>query len=118
MTTLTAFGAGLLRLLTDPRSLALNRAAMTNPVLADELLTSGRHRVGPIVEQYLAAVSASGTLAVVDPSAAFETFYGLIIRDTQIRVLLGERGPSAAAIEDRAASGTDQFVALCEMGLA
>lgn len=115
--TLAAFGAGLLRLLTDPRSLALNRAAMMNPVLASELLASGRHRVGPIVETYLAATSASGSLVVLDPSRAFETFYGLVIRDTQIRVLLGERGPSAAAIRRRSAAGTEQFLALCEKGL-
>ncbi len=116
--TLAAFGAGLLRLLTDQRSLALNRAAMTNPVLASELLASGRHRVGPIVEAYLAAVSASGALSVLDPPTAFETFYGLVVRDTQIRVLLGEPGPSAAAIHRRAAAGTDQFIALCAIGLA
>ncbi len=116
--TLVAFGAGLLTLLTDPRSLALNRAAMTNPVLAAELLASGRHRVGPIVESYLAAASASGALAVSDPTTAFETFYGLVIRDTQIRVLLGEPAPSTAAIRQRAVAGTDQFVALCNEGLA
>lgn len=116
--TLEAFGAGLLRLLTDQRSLALNRAAMTNPVLASELLASGRHRVGPIVEAYLAAVSASGALEIVDPQSAFETFYGLVIRDTQIRVLLGEPRPSAVAIGRRAAEGTDQFLALCAAGLA
>ena len=116
--TLASFGAGLLRLLTDPRSLSLNRAAMTNPVLASELLASGRHRVGPIVEAYLAKTSASGALAVADPSSAFEAFYGLVIRDTQIRVLLGEPAPSAAAIRRRAAIGTDQFIALCERGLA
>ena len=116
--TLAAFGAGLLRLLTDPRSLALNRAAMTNPVLASELLASGRHRVGPIVEKYLATVSASGALAILDPPSAFETYYGLVIRDTQIRVLLGEPEPSAAAIGRRAAAGTDQFIALCAQGLS
>ena len=116
--TLGSFGVGLLRVLTDPRSLALNRAAMTNPVLASELLASGRHRVGPVVEAYLAKVSSSGALPVADPSSAFETYYGLVIRDTQIRVLLGEPAPSAAAIRRRAAAGTDQFIALCERGLA
>lgn len=115
--TLASFGAGLLRLLTDPRSLALNRAAMTNPVLASELLASGRHRVGPIVEAYLADASSSGAMSVRDPVAAFETFYGLVIRDTQIRVLLGESAPNAATIRRRAESGTEQFMALCARGL-
>ncbi len=116
--TLSTFATGLLRLLTDQRSLALNRAAMTNSVLAAELLASGRHRVGPIVESYLAATSASGVLAVVDPATAFETFYGLVIRDTQIRVLLGEQPPSPKALRARGETGTDQFLALCERGLA
>ena len=115
--TLAAFGAGLLTLLTDPRSLALNRAAMTNPVLASELLASGRHRVAPIVETYLAAASASGALAVLDPTTAFETFYGLVIRDTQIRVLLGEPGPIGPAIRRRAEAATEQFFELARRGL-
>jgi AcrR family transcriptional regulator len=115
--TLAAFGVGLLTLLTDPRSLALNRAAMTNPVLASELLASGRHRVGPIVETYLAAASASGALVVLDPTTAFETFYGLVVRDTQIRVLLGEPGPIGPAIRRRAEAATEQFVELARRGL-
>lgn len=115
--TLAMFGAGLLGLLTGPRSLALNRAAMTNPTLAAELLASGRHRVGPIVERYLATVATSGQLTVLDPASAFETFYGLVIRDTQIRVLLGDPAPSRPAIRRRAEAATEQFIELCGRGL-
>lgn len=110
--TLTAFGGNLLRLLTSPSSLALNRAAMTIPSLADELLASGRHRVGPIVEEYLARLDDAGLIGVADPATAFETFYGLLIRDTQIRCLLGEPAPDDEAIRSRAAEAVDGFAAL------
>jgi AcrR family transcriptional regulator len=110
--TLTGFGANLLRLLTSPPSLALNRAAMTIPSLAAELLASGRHRVGPIVEQYLVRLDDAGLIGIDDPSSAFETFYGLVISDTQIRCLLGEPAPDAGAIDARATRAVAQFVAL------
>lgn len=110
--TLAAFGGNLLRLLTSPSSLALNRAAMTIPSLADELLASGRHRVGPIVEEYLARLDDAGLIGVADPATAFETFYGLLIRDTQIRCLLGEPAPNDDAIEVRATDAVDRFVTL------
>ena len=110
--TLTGFGGNLLRLLTSPASIALNRAAMTIPSLADELLASGRHRVGPIVEEYLARLDDAGLIGVEDPAGAFESFYGLVIRDTQIRCLLGEAPPDADAINVRAIDAVTQFVAL------
>lgn len=112
LATLTGFGGNLLRLLTSPSSIALNRAAMTIPSLADELLASGRHRVGPIVEAYLTRLDTAGLIGIDDPAKAFETFYGLVIRDTQIRCLLGEPAPDSAAVEERAAAATAQFVAL------
>ena len=40
------------------RRFALNRAAMASPELAETLLASGRHRVGPLVERYLATIEA------------------------------------------------------------
>lgn len=109
---LTAYAGGLLRLLTSPESTALNRAAMQQPDLAGVLLASGRHRIGPIVETYLAALHDSGVLTVPDPAAAFELLYGLVVRDTQIRVLLGEKPPPARVIEQRATEAVDQFWAL------
>lgn len=101
-TTLASFGAGLLTMLTGPGSLAINRAAMTDPPLAAELLASGRHRVGPIVERYLAATVERGVLRIDDVAEAFEVFYGLLIRDTQIRCLLGEAPPTPDVVRRRA----------------
>lgn len=110
--TLVGFSTGLLTLLTDPRSVALNRAAMTAPELAETLLTSGRHRVGPIVEEYLARLDAEGVLSIDDPAAGFRLLYGLVIQDTQIRVLLGEPAPSAETIRAEAERAVDAFVRL------
>ncbi len=85
---------------------------MTIPSLASELLASGRHRVGPIVERYLVRLDEVGVIGIDDPATAFETFYGLLIRDTQIRCLLGEPTPTPEQISARAHDAVRQFVAL------
>jgi hypothetical protein len=64
------------------------------------------------VEHFLAQLHDRGVLDVADPAEAFEVLYGLIVRDTQIRVLLGEAAPTRAAITRRAATATDHFLAL------
>ncbi len=110
--TLTAYATGMLTLLTDKRSVALNRAAMNSPDLARVLLASGRHRVGPLVEEYLARLSNAGHLYITDPPAAFRLLYGLVIQDTQIRVLLGEPAPSKNEIANRAGDAVARFMAL------
>ena len=110
--TLTAFATGLLTLLTGDRSVALNRAAMQSDELAEVLLASGRHRVGPLIEEYLAQTSDDGGLAIDDPEDAFRVLFGLVVQDTQIRVLLGEPPPSKSALKERAATAIDQFFSL------
>lgn len=111
-TTLTGFVAGLLAMLTSDRAVALNRAAMASPELSTALLERGRHRVGPLVEQYLAELDRTGELRIPDPAEAFRTLYGLGIRDTQIRVLLGETPPDAASCRRQALTAVTQFFAL------
>lgn len=110
--TLTSFGVGLLSLLTSPTSVALNHAAMQSPELATRLLASGRHRVGPLVEDFLASLHDRGVLDVPEPSEAFGVLYGLLVRDTQIRVLLGEAAPTPAAITRRSTAAVEQFFEL------
>ncbi len=110
--TLVNYSIGLLTLLTGARSVALNRAAMTAPDLATILLSSGRHRIGPLVEQYLARLDDEGYLAIDDAARAFMQFYGLVVQDTQIRVLLGEKPPTATAIRHRAETAVDDFITL------
>ena len=121
-TTLTAFATNLLRLLLGGRSVALNRAAITElggsagdqepGALAATLLAQGRHRTGPLVETYLARLAAAGQLRIDDPAEAFQLLYGLVVRDLQIRVLLGEPPPEEAALADQARVAVDRFLAL------
>ena len=109
--TLEGYARGLLTLLTGDVSVALNRAAMTSPALAAELLHSGRHRVGPIAVAYLAKLHTHGVSPHPDAEAAFSFLYGLVVQDTQIRTLLGESAPSAAEIADRARWAVRTFLA-------
>lgn len=109
---LTTFATGLLTLLTSEPSLTLNRSAMTSPTLAELLLGQGRHSVGPVVERYLAALHERGALNVPDPADAFTVLYGLVVRDTQIRTLLGEPAPSPARVRRQAQAGVAAFLAL------
>lgn len=110
--TLVGFCAGLLQLLTAEASVALNQAAMSSPELAECLLRTGRFRVGPAVERYLATLHESGVVAAPDPADAFEVLYGLVIRDLQIRVLLGDPAPDAEFVATRAGTAVEQFFRL------
>ncbi len=110
--TLVGYGTGLLTLLTSDESVALNRAAMTDPSLAERLLASGRHRIGPLVERYLSSLHDAGTINAPRPDESFALLYGLVVQDVQIRVLLGERPPSAVAIRSRAGDAVDRFLDL------
>ena len=113
---LTDFSVGLLTLLTAPGSVALNRAAMSSPELAERLLASGRFRVGPVVERYLAGLHERQVIRAPDPAESFELLYGLVVRDLPIRVLLRDPTPAPASFPRRAAVAVDQFLRLCEPG--
>lgn len=115
-TTLTGYAVGLLSLLTGPASVALNRAAMTSPALRQLLLRSGRHRIGFVVERYLHRAHEAGEVHAPDPAAAFRLLYGLIVQDTQIRVLLGEQPPTRADMTRRADDAVAQFLQLSGRG--
>src|SRR5688500_4617957 len=93
---LIGIAVNLLDVLLSDVSLALNRAAVSSPPLAAILLRHGRHTTGPLVERYLARLYRDGVLALDDAAEAFSMFYGLAIRDLQIRALLGEPVPNAA----------------------
>jgi AcrR family transcriptional regulator len=122
--TLTAFATNLLRLLLGERSVALNRAAVAElghgrPAdaepggeLAAVLLAQGRHRTGPMVEGYLARLADAGRLRIDDPAEAFQLLYGLVVRDLQIRVLLGEPPPEPAAVAAQARTAVERFLTL------
>ena len=68
-----------------------------------------RRRLGPVLE----AGQAAGLLEFESVDAAYRTFFGLVVRDMQIRLLLGERltlGPDDIGRE--AARATQQFFTL------
>ncbi|MDO3650590.1 TetR/AcrR family transcriptional regulator [Nocardia mangyaensis] len=111
--TLTGIATNLLTLLVGRPSVALNRAAMNNPELAALLLQHGRHTTGPLVEQYLTRLIREGVLAAeADPAETFQLFYGLVIRDWQIRVLLGEVPPDSRRVAAEARTAVDNLFAL------
>ena len=61
----------------------------------------------------LDAGKRAGHLVFEDAETAFRTFFGLVARDVQIRLLLGDwPGLTEAAIEADAARATQQFLAL------
>jgi AcrR family transcriptional regulator len=111
-TALQGFARSLLALLCSPWSIALNRSATRSADLGALLLQHGRHSVGPIVEQMLEHLHALGILTIADPPAAFRELYGLIVQDTQIRVLLGEDPPRLAEQHAQAHAAVEAFWAL------
>ncbi|TDD60235.1 TetR/AcrR family transcriptional regulator [Actinomadura rubrisoli] len=111
---LTGFAASLLRLLLGPASIAINRAAISAPELAEVLLAEGRHTTGRRAAAYLGGLAERGELAVDDPEAAFQLLYGLVIADRQIRVLLGE--PPPENVEEIAENAVDRFLVLAAGG--
>lgn len=82
---------------------------MTSPELAGVVLRHGRHAVGPVVERLLVRLDELGLLVVPDPGRAFRDLFGLVVQDTQIRVLLGEGAPSRAELRRQATHGVDHF---------
>ncbi len=108
--TLEGYARSLLALLTGDVSLALNRAAMGSPALAETLLESGRHRVGPLATAYLTALHDSGFSPHADADRAFSFLYGLVVQDSQIRVLLGEAPPSQEEVAARARWAVEVFL--------
>ncbi|WP_425307760.1 TetR/AcrR family transcriptional regulator C-terminal domain-containing protein [Ammonicoccus fulvus] len=110
--TLVAYARGLLDLLTGPVSLMLNRAAITQPELAEVLRSEGRLRIGPLVGRYLGERHAAGELHCPDPEKCFTVLYGLVVRDLQIGVLLGAERPDDAALQARAEEAVELFLRL------
>jgi AcrR family transcriptional regulator len=115
---LPRLGRDLLALLVGDASVAINRAAMgelpDNGELAAVLLEHGRFTTGPLAERLLRQGADRDGLRMEDPAAAFRLFYGLLVQDTQIRVLLGGPGPSRRQIADAADRATEQLLRLLE----
>ena len=117
---LQSFGVDLLTVLSGPASLALNRLAIGQASregsrLGDLLVARGRKAVSARAKALLDAGRAAGHLRFDDTQDAFETLYGLIVRDMHVRLMLGEQVPvtnSERAMAAHVAVASDQFFRL------
>ncbi|MEF2072272.1 TetR/AcrR family transcriptional regulator [Consotaella aegiceratis] len=115
---LERFARDWLRVISSATSVALNRVAVTHAGAAKHdlgaiVLTNGPFAMARRLRPMLEAGQAAGLLACEDLEAAFHTFFGLVVRDIQIRLLLGEQlvlSESEIARDARRAS--EQFLAL------
>lgn len=116
--SLEAFGINWLAVITSRTSIALNRVGVSHAGsgksnLGRIVLENGRFAIGERVKPLLEAGRANGLLVFDDTETAFRTFFGLLGRDVQIRLLLGDRLETTdAEIARDAARATQQFFAL------
>jgi len=116
--SLMGFAANWLSVISSRTSIALNRVAISHAGTGvDDLgaivLANGRFAIGERLKPVLEAGREAGLLAFDDTEAAFRTFFGLVGRDVQIRLLLGDRLElTDAEIGRDAAEATRQFLAL------
>src|SRR5690606_29854026 len=112
------FAANWLSVISSRTSIALNRVAVAHAGsrrtnLGEIVLANGRVAVGERLKPLLEAGREVGLLRFDDSEAAFRTFFGLVGRDVQIRLLLGDRlelNPEQIARD--ATEATRQFFAL------
>lgn len=112
--SLEAFAANWLSVIASETSVALNRVAIGQAAaLGSIVLANGRFAIGERLKPLLLDARAAGLLAFDDAEEAFRTFFGLVGRDVQIRLLLGDRPPlDADVVAADAARAANQFLAL------
>lgn len=116
--SLERFAATWLKVISSRSSVALNRVAVSHAAtgrsnLGAIVLANGRFAIGSRLKPLLAAAREAGLLTFQDEEEAFRTFFGLVGRDVQIRLLLGDRLElDEAEAEREAARATQQFFTL------
>lgn len=116
--SLINFAANWLKVISSSTSIALNRLAIGHAGSAKSnlggiVLANGRFAIGERLKPLLDAGKSAGLLAFEDAEDAFRTFFGLVGRDVQIRLLLGDRlNFTDAEIERDAMRATEQFLSL------
>lgn len=116
--SLERFAVNWLKVISSQSSIALNRVAIghagsSKSNLGAILLANGRFALGARLKPVLEAGRAAGLLSFDDSEAAFRTFFGLIGRDVQIRLLLGDGlAMTETDMKSDAALATRQFFAL------
>jgi len=127
---LEEFAVNWLTVIGSDTSVALNRVAIGAAAKASAkggrggrpldpaslgaiVLENGRFAMGRRLKPVLEAGRAAGLLAFDDTEEAFRTFFGLVARDVQIRLLLGDRiDLSPDTIRRDAGRAVAQFLAL------
>ena len=116
--SLKRFAANWLEVISSPTSIALNRigvsqAAARDGNLGSIVLANGRFAIGKRMMPVLDAGRKAGLLDFDDTETTFRTFFGLVGRDIQIRLLLGDPLTlGKAEIARDAERATDQFLTL------
>ena len=116
--SLEGFGVNWLSVISSSTSIALNRVAVSHAGsgksnLGSIVLANGRFAIGERLKPLLEAGRAAGLLDFDDTETTFRTFFGLVGRDVQIRLLLGDRlEMTDAEITRDARRATQQFLAL------
>jgi hypothetical protein len=84
---------------------------------AQTVLDNGRFAIGRRVKPVLEMAREAGLLRFDDTEEAFRTFFGLVVRDVQIRALLGDRPlPEPQQIRREAEAAARQFLTLYGVG--
>jgi AcrR family transcriptional regulator len=116
--SLERFASDWLRVISSDTSIALNRVAVGHAGsdkrdLGAIVLENGRFALARRLKPVLEAARDKGLLAFEDAEEAFRTFFGLVARDVQIRLLLGDRLElTEAEIGRDSGRATQQFLAL------
>ncbi len=116
--SLEAFAANWLTVISSKTSVALNRVAVAHAGsgksdLGHIVLANGRFAIGERLKPLLDAAREAGLLAFDNTESAFRTFFGLVGRDVQVRLLLGDAlRLTPQEIKADAARATKQFMTL------
>jgi len=118
LASLEGFARGWLTVLSGEISVALNRLAVSHAGsgksdLGQIVLANGPFAMARRLKPVLEIGREAGLLSFKDTDEAFRTFFGLVVRDMQIRLLLGDRLEATdASIARDAERATQQFFAL------
>ncbi len=120
--SLEDFAANWLSVISSQTSIALNRVAVSHAATAKSrlgqiVLANGRFAIGERLKPILEAGRAAGILDFEDSEEAFRAFFGLVGRDVQIRLLLGDDfALDRETIAGDARRATNQFFVLFGTG--
>jgi AcrR family transcriptional regulator len=115
--TLFAFGSSFLREVTQPEVTAVIRLVLAEasrvPELAETFHQTGREPPRVALVRFLAGARAAGLIGDADPERMAGMFFGLLMGDTQMQLMMRiAAAPDAAAIECRARAATDAVMEL------